>query len=109
MNNGTVAEYDTIYLGSPVWWYTFASPIRTFLTVHDFAGKTITIPTEEDFKILTNALLLYQYVNIENKSLADAQAQLQLTGAKLKDKVTNLYAQIIPIINNYNFDRSQAQ
>ena len=41
VDNGTVAEYDTIYLGSPVWWYTFSSPIRTFLTVHDFAGKTI--------------------------------------------------------------------
>ena len=39
-----------------------------------FAGKTITIPTEEEFVNLTNALLLYQYVNLENSSLPDAQA-----------------------------------
>ena len=41
VNNGDVSDYDTIYLGTPVWWYTFASPIRTFLTIHDFTGKTI--------------------------------------------------------------------
>ncbi len=36
-----LADYDTIYLGTPVWWYTFASPIRTFLSENDFSGKTI--------------------------------------------------------------------
>ena len=41
VDNGHVAEYDTIYLGSPVWWYTFATPVRTFYTVNDFSGKTI--------------------------------------------------------------------
>ena len=41
LDNGNIAKYDTIFLGTPVWWYTFASPIRTFLTIHDFTGKTI--------------------------------------------------------------------
>lgn len=41
VNNGNVSEYDTIYLGTPVWWYTFASPVRTFLAENDFSGKTI--------------------------------------------------------------------
>lgn len=36
-----LADYDTIYLGTPVWWYTFASPVRTFLSENDFSGKTI--------------------------------------------------------------------
>lgn len=36
-----ISEYDTIFIGTPVWWYTFASPIRTFLTENDFTGKTI--------------------------------------------------------------------
>ena len=34
-----------------------------------FAGKTITIPTESEFKVLTNAMLMYQKVNLERKSL----------------------------------------
>lgn len=36
-----LADYDTIFLGTPVWWYTFASPVRTFLSENDFSGKTI--------------------------------------------------------------------
>lgn len=34
-------EYDTIYLGSPNWWNTIATPVMTFLESHDFEGKTI--------------------------------------------------------------------
>jgi len=41
INNGDISEYDTIYIGTPVWWYTFSSPVRTFLSEHDFTGKTI--------------------------------------------------------------------
>ena len=36
-----ISAYDTIFIGSPVWWYTFASPVRTFLSENDFSGKTI--------------------------------------------------------------------
>lgn len=74
-----------------------------------FAGKTITIPSEEDFVILTSALLLYQYVNLDGISLTDALMKLSDLTPKQKDNVTNLYLQIIPIINNYNIDRSQLQ
>ena len=34
-------DYDTIILGTPVWWYTMSSPIRSFLKNNDFTGKTI--------------------------------------------------------------------
>jgi len=41
VDNGNPEDYDIIYLGTPVWWYTMASPVKTFLTRNDFAGKTI--------------------------------------------------------------------
>ena len=41
IDNGNISDYDTIYIGTPVWWYTFATPIRTFLAENDFTGKTI--------------------------------------------------------------------
>lgn len=41
VENGNISEYDIIYIGTPVWWYTFASPIRTFLKENDFSGKII--------------------------------------------------------------------
>lgn len=72
-----------------------------------FSGKTITFPTEEEMAILTNALLLYQYVNIEGDSLIEGQSKLRQLGSKQKEKVTDLYLQIIPIINNYNINRRE--
>lgn len=33
--------YDQIILGSPVWWYTFAPAVKTFLHMYDLSGKTI--------------------------------------------------------------------
>lgn len=72
-----------------------------------FAGKTVKIPTEEEFLILTNALLLYQYINLEGNSFADAQAKLNKVTAKQKEKITELYLKIIPLISQYNIDRSQ--
>lgn len=34
-------NYDEIILGTPVWWYTIAPPIRTFLMENDLKGKVI--------------------------------------------------------------------
>lgn len=34
-------KYDEIILGSPVWWYTIAPVVRTFLVENDLASKTI--------------------------------------------------------------------
>ncbi len=36
-----LAQYDTIYIGSPCWWGTIAPPLATLLTQNDFSGKTI--------------------------------------------------------------------
>ena len=34
-------EYDTIFLGYPVWWYEAPQIIKTFAESYDFAGKTV--------------------------------------------------------------------
>lgn len=36
-----VADYDVIYVGFPIWWYTTPTIIYTFLEAYDFKGKTI--------------------------------------------------------------------
>ena len=36
-----MAQYDTIYLGFPIWWYDLPTPVWTFLEEYDFSGKTI--------------------------------------------------------------------
>ena len=74
-----------------------------------FAGKTITIPTESEFKILANALLMYQKVNIDRKSYSDDIAELKDLTPKEKTSITNLYLQIIDIMNNYNINRNKVK
>ena len=38
-----IADYDEIYIGFPIWWYTAPHIIHTFLEKYDFSGKTIKI------------------------------------------------------------------
>ena len=36
-----LSQYDTIILGTPVWWYTFAPAMGSFLHSADLSGKTV--------------------------------------------------------------------
>ena len=36
-------NYDTIFLGFPIWWYVAPAIINTFLESYDLAGKTIIL------------------------------------------------------------------
>lgn len=74
-----------------------------------FAGKTVTFPTEEEMARVTNALLMYQYINIDGDTFTAAQNKLEKLTNKEKERVTELYVQILPIMKQYNIDRSQIQ
>jgi len=37
----SLQEYDTIFLGYPIWWYDLPMPLYSFLEEYNFAGKTI--------------------------------------------------------------------
>jgi flavodoxin len=34
-------DYDVIYVGFPIWWYTCPTIINTFMESYDFKGKTV--------------------------------------------------------------------
>lgn len=36
-----IDNYDLIFIGSPVWWYTVSAPVLSFLSTCDFKGKTV--------------------------------------------------------------------
>ena len=38
-----ISDFDTIFLGFPIWWYVAPHIVNTFLESYDFAGKTIVI------------------------------------------------------------------
>ena len=38
-----IEDYDTVFLGFPIWWYVAPAIINTFLETYDLAGKTIVL------------------------------------------------------------------
>lgn len=51
-----IGKYDTIFIGSPVWWYTFPQVIYTFLDSYDLNGKTIIPFTTHEGSGLANTV-----------------------------------------------------
>lgn len=38
-----IADYDTVWIGFPVWWYTAPTIINTFIEAHDLSGKVLCV------------------------------------------------------------------
>ena len=70
-----VQEYDTVIIGTPVWWYTFAPAVKTFLRSVDWTGKTVYSfatnggwlgHTPSDFKKALRGAKMEPVLNIKN-------------------------------------------
>ena len=42
-NDANITDYDTVFVGFPIWWYVAPTIINTFLEAYDFSGKTIIL------------------------------------------------------------------
>ena len=38
-----MAQYDTVFVGFPIWWYVAPAIVNTFLESYDLTGKTIVL------------------------------------------------------------------
>lgn len=38
-----LSNYDTVWIGFPVWWYTAPTIINTFIEAHDLSGKVLNV------------------------------------------------------------------
>ena len=41
--DANIAEYDTVFVGFPIWWYVAPTIINSFLEAYDFSGKKIVL------------------------------------------------------------------
>ena len=41
--NARIDQYETVFLGFPIWWYVAPTIINTFLESYDFSGKKIIL------------------------------------------------------------------
>ena len=71
------SQYDTIFVGGPVWWYTVSTPMRAFLQEADFMGKKVVPFTTqgsnvgtyfEDFAQMAKNAKLLQSASFNNMS-----------------------------------------
>lgn len=42
-NDAHIEDYDVIYVGYPVWWYTAPTIINSFLEAYDFSNKKVIL------------------------------------------------------------------
>lgn len=54
-NDINIDEYQTIYLGFPIWWYVAPTIINTFLESHDFTNKKVILYCTSGSSSLNNA------------------------------------------------------
>ena len=38
-----IADYDTVWIGFPIWWYTAPTIAKTFIEAHDLSGKVLNV------------------------------------------------------------------
>ena len=38
-----IADYDTVWIGFPIWWYTAPTIVNTFIEAHDLSSKVLNV------------------------------------------------------------------
>ena len=81
-----VADYDTVFVGYPIWWDEAPAMIATFLSSYDFSGKTIVPFVTSGGSGFSGALdtiaelqpdaAVLDGLRISGSSAADAQAEV---------------------------------
>ena len=69
-----------------------------------YGGMTIKVPTRDEFKLIIDALLIYQFVNIENNPIDNAYKMLEFSKERFSE-VYPTYIKLIDILAEYNFNR----
>lgn len=95
-----IPEYKTV---SEICYLLDGSNLNRLMTY--FAGKTVTFPTEEELSIVSGALLLYQYVNIDGEQLQDALTKIDFVSSSQQKDTVDLYIKLISIMKQYNIDK----
>ena len=89
--NAKITDYDTIFVGFPVWWYTAPTIINTFLESYDFSGKTIVLfATSGGSSIVGTAKALKSSVSDDTKLIEGKVLNIGTSAASLKDWISGL-------------------
>ena len=90
-NDANITDYDTIFVGFPVWWYTAPTIINTFLESYDFSGKTIILfAASGGSGISGTAKALKESVSDNAKLIEGKVLNRETSATSLKDWISGL-------------------
>lgn len=69
-----------------------------------FGGDTIRIPKIEELNVVIDTLLLYTYIELENKNFEDSLNLIAATEEE-KNEIKKLYPLVSQIVKDYDFMR----
>ena len=70
-----------------------------------FGGMTIRIPTLREMRLVTESLLLYEYVNLKGGNINEGLAVVCKKEFK-QDEILEVYNKITEVVKNYDFERN---
>lgn len=73
-----------------------------------FGGMTVTFPTIEEFNLLTKALLLFQYVNIEDGDFEESLKAIKTEDIS-EEEIKNMYSKLLEAMNDYDFNKHELE
>ncbi len=73
-----------------------------------YGGTTIKVPTLKEFNLLVQALLLYQFINIDNIEYNQAIKLVDTTLNSERD-IQECYSEMVDILLDYDFHGRQQQ
>ena len=77
-----MADYQIIYVGFPIWWYTAPTIINTFFESYDFSGKTVRLFATSGGSTIDKAVqdlkAAYPEINIQDGHLLNFAKENEL-------------------------------
>ena len=70
-----------------------------------FGGTTIKVPTLDEFRVIIEALLLYQYVNVEGIEYNQALNLMENAKSPMNE-IKSCYSKLVTILKDYEFKRN---
>ena len=86
----TIAPYDIVFVGFPIWWYEAPRIIQTFLENYDFSGKTVIPFATSGGSDMGNTSTILQKSCPHAKVLSGKRFRGSASQAEISDWITSL-------------------
>ncbi|MBQ7516527.1 MAG: flavodoxin [Schwartzia sp.] len=98
-----MADYDTVFLGYPIWWSDLPMPVYTFLESYDWSGKTI-IP----FSTSAGDVLTGKENELPNFAKgATIREGIGIRGKRAQEQPDSVRQEVLKWLDSLGFTKSQ--